>query len=66
MPEDATFRTFYNEGVNKFQAIQNRVFWQEMLSHLTGRQSELLNFDEVRSRLRLLEFHYHGVQDITM
>ncbi|MCY3574420.1 MAG: hypothetical protein OXG92_10505 [Chloroflexi bacterium] len=66
MPEDATFRTFYNEGVNKFQAIQNRVFWQEMLSHLTGRQSELLNFDEVRSRLRLHEEHYQGVQDIPL
>ena len=66
MPEDANFRTFYNEGVNKFQAIQNRVFWQDMLRHLTGRHSELLNFDEVRSRLHLHEEHYEGVRDIPL
>ena len=66
MSEDANFRTFYNEGVNKFQAIQNRVFWGEMLSHLTGRHSELMKFDEVRSRLRLHEERYEGVRDIPL
>ncbi|MCY4465798.1 MAG: transcriptional regulator [Chloroflexi bacterium] len=66
MSEDANFRTFYNEGVYKFQAIQNRVFWQELLSHLTGRHSELMNFDEVRSRLHLHEEHYEGVRDIPL
>lgn len=66
MAEDANFRSFYKEGVSKFQAIQNRVFWGELLSHLTGRHSELMNFDEVRSRLHLHEEHYEGVRDIPL
>ena len=66
MSEDPTFRTFYKEGISKFQSIQNRVFWQELLSHLTGRHSELMNFDEVRSRLHLHEEHYEGVHDIPL
>ena len=66
MTSNQNFRSFYNEGVNKFQAIQNRVFWQEMLSHLTGRHSELMNFDDIRSRLHLHEEHYEGVQDIPL
>ncbi|MCY4145319.1 MAG: hypothetical protein OXE95_00395 [Chloroflexi bacterium] len=66
MSEETNFFTFYKEGIHKFQAIQNRVFWQEMLNHLTGRHSALLSFDEVRSRLRLHEEHYEGLHDIPL
>ncbi len=66
MADDPTFNIFYKEGVSKFQSIQNRVFWQELLSYLTGRHSELMNFDEVRSRLHLHEEHYEGVRDIPL
>ncbi len=66
MAEDFHFRSYYNEGRSKFQAIQNKVFWQEVLNHLTGRHSELLNFEEVRSRLHLHEEHYEGVHDVPL
>ena len=66
MAENERFRTFLNEGRHKFQSIQNKVFWQEVLHHLTGRHNELLNFDEIRSRLHLHEEHYEGVHDVPL
>ena len=45
MASDHNYRNFYNEGRSKFQSIQNKVFWQEVLNHLTGRHKELMNFD---------------------
>ncbi len=66
MAENFNFRSHYHEGRNKFQAIQNKVFWQEVLNHLIGRHNELLNFDEIRSRLHLHEEHYEGVRDVPL
>lgn len=66
MAENQSFRTFYNEGRSKFQAIHNKVFWQEVLNHLFRRHNELMNFDEIRSRLHLHEEHYEGVRDVPL
>lgn len=66
MAENFNFRSYYNEGRSKFQSIQNKVFWQEVLNHLIGRHNELLNFDEIRSRLHLHEEHYEGVRDVPL
>lgn len=66
MAEDFNFRSYYNEGRNKFQSIQNKVFWKELLNHLRGRPDELMNFDEIRSRLHLHEEHYEGVRDVPL
>ena len=66
MANDINFRSHYEQGRNKFQSIQNKVFWQEVLNHLTGRHSELMNFDEIRSRLHLHEEHYRGVEDVPL
>jgi len=66
MVEDHNFRSFYNEGRSKFQAIQNKVFWKELLSHLRSRHDELMSFDEIRSRLHLHEEHYEGVRDVPL
>ena len=66
MAEDHNFRSYYNEGRSKFQAIQNKVFWKELLSHLRGRHDELMSFDEIRSRLHLHEEHYEGVRDVPL
>lgn len=66
MAEDQNFRNYYNEGRSKFQAIQNKVFWKELLSHLRGRHDELMSFDEIRSRLHLHEEHYEGVRDVPL
>ena len=66
MAEDHNFRSYYNEGKHKFQSIQNKVFWKELLSHLRGRHDELMSFDEIRSRLHLHEEHYEGVHDVPL
>ncbi len=66
MAEDQNFRSYYNEGRSKFQSIQNKVFWKELLSHLRGRHDELMSFDEIRSRLHLHEEHYEGVHDVPL
>ena len=66
MADQQLFRNHYNEGKSKFQSIQNKVFWKELLNHLTGKHDELLNFDEVRSRFHLHEEHYQGVHDVPL
>ena len=55
-----------NEGRATFQSVYNKAFWRELLSQLTGRHKDLLNFDEIRSRLRLHEEHYEGVRDVPL
>ena len=55
-----------NEGRTKFQSVYNKAFWRELLSQLTGRHQDLLNFDEIRSRLHLHEEHYEGVHDVPL
>ena len=65
----ATFHNYeqrLNEGRSKFQSVYNKAFWRELLSQLTGRHQDLLNFDEIRSRLHLHEEHYEGVHDVPL
>jgi hypothetical protein len=52
------------EGVNAFQSARTRAFWEDMLSLLRGKSTELLSFDEIRARLRLREEYYKGLQDV--
>ena len=66
MANDINFRSHYEQGKHKFQSIQTKVFWQEVLSTLTGRHKELLNFEEIRSRLHLHEELYRGVVDVPL
>ncbi len=66
MLEQHNFRNYFHEGRSKFQAIHNKVFWQEVLNHLFRRHNELMNFDEIRSRLHLHEEHYEGVRDVPL
>jgi len=66
MAEDLTFRSNYIEGVNKFQTMRTRAFWQEILSLITRQQSELMSFDEVRARFNLHEEHYQGIHEVPL
>jgi uncharacterized ParB-like nuclease family protein len=67
MPDDdKSFQAGYVEGVNRFQSVRTRAFWQEVLSLFRGKPAELLSFDEIRSRLRLREESYKGLQDIPL
>lgn len=66
MAEDLTFRSNYIEGVNKFQGVRTKAFWQEILGLVTRQNSELMSFDEIRSRFNLHEEHYHGIHDVPL
>ncbi|MCY3831908.1 MAG: hypothetical protein OXG85_02755 [Chloroflexi bacterium] len=66
MAESQNYQQRLHEGRVKFQSVYNKAFWRELLSQLTGRHQDLLNFDEIRSRLHLHEEHYEGVRDVPL
>jgi hypothetical protein len=66
MTDDSTFRANLMEGISKFQGARMRAFWQEMISHLRGKSTELLSFEDIRARLRLREESYKGLQDVPL
>jgi len=64
--EDQSFRASMMEGMSKFQGIRARAFWQEIIDHLRGKPAELLSFEDIRSRLRLREESYKGLQNVPL
>lgn len=66
MTDDSNFRANFMEGISKFQGARMRAFWQEMISHLRGKSTELLSFEDIRARLRLREESYKGLQDVPL
>jgi hypothetical protein len=66
MAEDSMFRSHYIEGVNKFQGVRTKAFWQDILNLVTRQHSELMSFDEVRARFRLYEEHYQGIHEVPL
>ena len=56
----------YMEGVNAFQNARMHAFWDEMSSLIRGKSAELLSFDDIRTRLRLREENYQGLQDVPL
>ncbi len=66
MTDDDSFKMNYAEGLNIFQSARRRAFWQEMSSLLTGKSTELLSFDDIKTRLRLREESYKGLQNVPL
>jgi hypothetical protein len=66
MTDDTAFKANMMEGMSKFQGARMRAFWQEMISHLRGKSTELLSFEDIRARLRLREESYRGLQDVPL
>lgn len=66
MAEDLSFRSNYIEGVNKFQGVRSKAFWQEIISLVTRQSSELMSFDEIRARFNLHEEHYQGIHEVPL
>ena len=63
MPDsDSSFR--FQQGLNAFQNARSRAFWHEMISLLRGKPAELLSFDDIKTRLRLREESYKGLQEV--
>ncbi len=65
MPDDIS-QLNYMEGVGAFQNARLRAFWHDFASFLRGKSAELLSFEEIRTRLRLREENYKGLQDIPL
>lgn len=56
----------YMEGVSAYQSARMKAFWDEMSSLIRGKSAELLSFDDIRTRLRLREENYQGLQDVPL
>lgn len=56
----------YAQGINAFQGARMRGFWTELLNLVRGKPAELLSFEDVRTRLRLREEDYKGLQEIPL
>lgn len=66
MPEDASYQTNYMEGISKFQGARAKAFWQDLASLVRGKSTELLSFEDIRTRLRLKAESYRGLQDVAL
>jgi hypothetical protein len=56
----------YAEGLSAFQSARMKAFWDEMIGLVRGQSAELLSFDDIRTRLRLREEYYQGLQDVPL
>src|SRR5687768_368363 len=56
----------YMEGMSAFQSARMHAFWDEMMSLIRGKSAELLSFEDIRTRLRLREENYQGLQDVPL
>lgn len=63
---DDSFKMNYAEGINVFQGARRKAFWQEVMGLLRGKPAELLSFDDIKTRLRLREESYKGLQDVPL
>lgn len=64
MAYDPQFQNNLIEGVNRFQNARMQAFWEEVVSLMRGKSAELMSFENIRTRLRLSEESYKGIQDI--
>jgi hypothetical protein len=65
MPDDVD-KMNYMDGVSAFQSARFRAFWTDIFGLIRGKSAELLSFEEVRTRLRLREEYYRGLQDVPL
>jgi hypothetical protein len=62
--QDDSFRANYAQGLSAYQDARRRAFFQELMSLLRGQSTELLSFDDIKTRLRLREESYRGLQNV--
>ncbi len=65
MPDDFEAQN-YAEGMNAFQNARLRAFWDDALALVRGKPAELLSFEDIRTRLRLREENYRGLQEVPL
>ena len=65
MPDDVNNLNLM-EGVSAFQSARVRAFWDDALALVRGKPAELLSFEDIRTRFRLREENYRGLQEIPL
>ncbi len=65
MPDDFENQNLL-EGMSAFQNARLRAFWDETLALVRGKPAELLSFEDIRTRLRLREENYRGLQEVPL
>ncbi|MCL4877882.1 MAG: hypothetical protein KJ064_14595 [Anaerolineae bacterium] len=63
---DTDFSSVQSQAELDFQRARNRAFWSDLIDRLRGKNVDLLNFDEVKQKLRLRDDRYLGLQDIPL
>lgn len=67
MPDDNQYGDMnYMEGLSAFQSARFKAFFDELFSLVRGKPAELLSFEDVRTRLRLREEDYKGLQEVPL
>ncbi len=66
MSEESYYKLSYLQGVQAFQNARAKAFWQEVIGLLRGKPAELLSFDDIKTRLRLREESYKGLQEVPL
>src|SRR3954470_14065523 len=63
---DAHDSANFLEGVSAFQTARLHAFWDDVLALVRGKPAELLSFEDIRTRLRLREENYRGLQEVPL
>ncbi|MCB9451114.1 MAG: hypothetical protein H6672_06720 [Anaerolineaceae bacterium] len=66
MSEDSTFKQNYADGIAAFQNARRKAFWEDIMNLLRGKSPELLSFDDIKTRLRLRQESYRGLQNVPL
>jgi hypothetical protein len=53
-------------GVQEYTTAVNRAFWQDIINLISRKPAQLLSFEDIRTRLRLREESYRGLQNIEL
>ncbi|MBZ0308060.1 MAG: universal stress protein, partial [Anaerolineae bacterium] len=63
---DTDFSSVQSQAEVDFQRARTRAFWSDLIDRLRGKNVDLLNFDEVKQKLRLRDDRHLGLQDIPL
>jgi hypothetical protein len=53
-------------GAQEYTTAVNRAFWQDIIHLISRKPAQLLSFEDIRTRLRLREESYRGLQSIDL
>jgi hypothetical protein len=63
---DYDFSLAVSEAERTYHKARNQAFWSSLLGRLRGQSNELLNFQEVKQKLRLNDERYLGLQEVPL